>query len=282
MGLKVPKLDDVTFAQLVEKAIKRIPQYAPEWTDFNLHDPGITIIELLAWLVEMQIFYLDKITEKHYETFLKLLGVKCQPTETIEEAIKRFRKDLKKPYRAVTFADFEYLAKEMNEVARAKAVWNNDKVEVIIVPEGKAVPNEDLKKKIKLHLDKYRLLATPVEIISPEYVMVSVKAIVKIKPHASAVNVKNKVTEYLEKFFDPSEGYNGSGWPFGRNVYISEVYARIESVEGVDCVQNLVLSAVGNAKIKNGNVEIKKNALVYSGRPDIQIAGGPVTCKGEV
>jgi hypothetical protein len=280
LGMKVPKLDDVTFAQLVEEAIKRIPQYTSEWTDFNLHDPGITIIELLAWLVEMQIFHLDQVTEKHYETFLKLLGAARQPTETVEEAIMRFRKDLKKPYRAVTFDDFEYLTKEMEKVARAKAVWNSDKVEVIIVPEEKVFQTEDLKKDVCLNLDKYRLLTTPIKIIYPEYILVSVKAVIKIKPLASAVDVKKKVTETLEKFFDPRQGYDGSGWPFGRSVYTSEVYAKIENVEGVDCVQNLALFAVGNAEIKNSNVKIKKNALVYSGVHKIQIAEDQVACEG--
>jgi hypothetical protein len=280
LGIKVPKLDDVNFAQLVEEAIKRIPQYTSDWTDFNLHDPGITLIELLAWLVEMQIFHLDQITEKHYEKFLKLLGVERQPTETIEDAIMRFRKDLKKSYRAVTFADFEHLTKEMKKVARAKAVWNSDEVEVIIVPEEKVVPTEELKKEVCLNLDKYRLLTTPIKVIYPEYVLVSVKAIIKIKPLASAVDVKKKVTEMLEKFFDPRQGYDGSGWPFGRSVYTSEVYAKIENVEGVDCVQNLALSAVGNANIKNDNVEVKKNALIYSGVHTIQIAEDQVACKG--
>lgn len=74
--LPIPELDDKKFAELVEEAKALIPVYAPEWTDHNIHDPGITFIELFAWLIEMQIYRLDQITEKNKRKFLKLLGIK--------------------------------------------------------------------------------------------------------------------------------------------------------------------------------------------------------------
>ena len=80
MGLKVPKLDDYDFAKLIAEAINRIPVYSPEWTDYNLHDPGITFIELLAWLTDMQIYQLDKLTEKHKLKFLSLLNFQPRPS----------------------------------------------------------------------------------------------------------------------------------------------------------------------------------------------------------
>jgi hypothetical protein len=56
MPLPVPNLDDRTFDRLVDEARRRIPVYAPEWTDHNVHDPGITFLELFAWLTEMQLY----------------------------------------------------------------------------------------------------------------------------------------------------------------------------------------------------------------------------------
>ena len=79
MSLPIPNLDDKTFSDLLEEAKKRIPIYAPEWTDHNVHDPGITLIELFAWLAEMQLYRLNTITEKNKLKFLKLLGVKPKP-----------------------------------------------------------------------------------------------------------------------------------------------------------------------------------------------------------
>jgi len=77
--LPIPDLDDRSFDQLVKEAIRRIPVYAPEWTDHNVHDPGITLIELFAWLTEMQLYSLDRIGDRHYLKYLKLLGIQPQP-----------------------------------------------------------------------------------------------------------------------------------------------------------------------------------------------------------
>ncbi|HEX3028471.1 MAG TPA: hypothetical protein VHT34_04020, partial [Clostridia bacterium] len=83
--LKLPNLDDRTFEELVDDAKKLISRYAPEWTDHNIHDPGITFLELFAWLTEMQQYYLDTITDESYLKFLKLFGVKpyiAEPAKT--------------------------------------------------------------------------------------------------------------------------------------------------------------------------------------------------------
>ena len=75
MGLPVPELDDKTFDELVNEARARIARYAREWTDHNVHDPGITFIELFAWLAEMQIYQLNRVTDENYRKFLKLVGL---------------------------------------------------------------------------------------------------------------------------------------------------------------------------------------------------------------
>ena len=75
MTLPLPQLDNRTFDQLMEEARKSIPRYAPAWTDHNVSDPGITFIELFAWLTEIQGYYLDRIRDDNYLKFLKLLGV---------------------------------------------------------------------------------------------------------------------------------------------------------------------------------------------------------------
>jgi hypothetical protein len=74
MTLPQPNLDDKTFAALVAEATKLIPRHAPEWTDHNRHDPGITFVELFSWLAEMQQFYLNRVGGESHLKFLKLLG----------------------------------------------------------------------------------------------------------------------------------------------------------------------------------------------------------------
>ncbi|MCB0208258.1 MAG: putative baseplate assembly protein [Anaerolineae bacterium] len=80
MALPEPILDDLRFqADLVDEARRRIVQYCPEWTDYNLSDPGITLIELFAWMTEMTVYRLNRVPEKIYIRFLELLGIQLRP-----------------------------------------------------------------------------------------------------------------------------------------------------------------------------------------------------------
>lgn len=72
--IELPRLDDQKYTEIVEAAKRRIPVIFPEWTDFNEHDPGITIIELFAWLKEMQQYTLDRIPDSTREAMLLLAG----------------------------------------------------------------------------------------------------------------------------------------------------------------------------------------------------------------
>jgi hypothetical protein len=81
MSSVVPVLDTADFDELVERARGQIPRYAPEWTDHNLHDPGITLIDLLAWVVDQQIYRVGFVSDGHLEAFAALLGaVRHGPT----------------------------------------------------------------------------------------------------------------------------------------------------------------------------------------------------------
>jgi hypothetical protein len=79
MPLQAPNLDDRRFADLVAEAKSRIPRYAPEWTDHNTSDPGITLIQLFAWLGEMIMYRLNKVPDASYVSYLRLLGIERKP-----------------------------------------------------------------------------------------------------------------------------------------------------------------------------------------------------------
>jgi predicted phage baseplate assembly protein len=83
MPLPTPNLDDLRFQRdLVDEARRRIIRYCPEWTDYNLSDPGITLIELFAWMSEMLVYRLNRVPEKNYIKFMELLGVQLQPASS--------------------------------------------------------------------------------------------------------------------------------------------------------------------------------------------------------
>src|SRR5687767_6379884 len=78
-SLPLPNLDDRRWADLVQEGQALIPFYAPEWTDHNASDPGITLVELLAWLAEMDLYQLNRIPAWHIRKLLGLVGIWPQP-----------------------------------------------------------------------------------------------------------------------------------------------------------------------------------------------------------
>ena len=84
MTLPVPKLDTTDFARLIEEARGLIPRYAPDWTDHNLHDPGITLLELLAWITDQDIYRLGLVGDERDQTLgldLRLRELVCVTAE---------------------------------------------------------------------------------------------------------------------------------------------------------------------------------------------------------
>lgn len=79
MPLPTPILDDRSYQQLRDELIRRIPVYNPEWTDHNATDPGITLIELFAFLGENLLYRFNQIPETTKLAFLRLLDVPLRP-----------------------------------------------------------------------------------------------------------------------------------------------------------------------------------------------------------
>jgi len=201
-----------------------------------------------------------------------------EEAEALEDAIHRVKKEMKTVYRAVTSADYEHLA--MNtpglRVARAIAIPryhpNQDSevpgiVTVVVVPHSPYAqpnPSAGFLKTVYRYLEKHRLLTTEVFVVPPEYVEVSVDAEVVIKPRYLKGTIEENVRTELGNFLHPiTGGPDGNGWPFGRSVYLSEVYEVIDGVEGVDYVKSVSLKKDG--KEQEGDVAIPAYGLVFSG-----------------
>ncbi|MGD9570315.1 MAG: putative baseplate assembly protein [Thermoleophilia bacterium] len=92
MSTRLPavKLDDRDFQDLVNEARLRIAQSCPEWTEHNVSDPGVTLIELFAWMTEMVIYRLNRIPDKLHVALMELLGIALEPA-TAARADVRFR-----------------------------------------------------------------------------------------------------------------------------------------------------------------------------------------------
>lgn len=87
-----PKLDDRTFEELFRDLRLRIPRYTREWTNFNDSDPGITLVQLFAWLSEMMLVRMNQIPRKNYIKFLRLLGEELRPAKPATAHLTFFTK----------------------------------------------------------------------------------------------------------------------------------------------------------------------------------------------
>lgn len=275
MSIPLPNLDDRTYDDLVQEGLRLIPTYAPEWTNHNPSDPGITLIELFAYLTEMLNYRLNRVTDANKLAFLKLInGPEWQQKKSLNEEIQDAVIKLREPKRGVSCKDFEYLALEFNKqpetnqqpnqqtVQRAHCLprrdlefetlslnGNNEKpghISVIIVPNKllqensgnfRFEPSEKLLTGVRDYLEPKRLLTTRLHIVAPGWVTIKVNIKLILQPGAKKGSVLEQVKKALEGFFHPlTGGIGGKGWEFGRNIYISEIYQLLDKQPGVDYV----------------------------------------------
>jgi len=79
MGLPAPNLDDRRFQDLVDDAKRLVQRRCPEWTDHNVSDPGVTLIETFAFMTDQLLYRLNRVPDRMYVKFLELIGVRLLP-----------------------------------------------------------------------------------------------------------------------------------------------------------------------------------------------------------
>jgi phage-related baseplate assembly protein len=177
--------------------------------------------------------------------------------ETLEEAKLRGPQAIKSRYRAVTAEDFEWLAlKASGNVGRAKCLASTPRegeVSVVILPQegngdGRPMPSPELLNRVRVFLDSRRLITTVVHVVKPKYVDVSVEISVYLKASSSQVTiVKKQIEERVKRYLDPLRGGpDGKGWPFGRGLHRSDLYHLVNTVDGVDYVEEVRLFREGS------------------------------------
>jgi predicted phage baseplate assembly protein len=85
--LPTPKLDTRRFQDIVDEAKRLIPRYCPEWTDHNVSDPGVTLIELFAWMTDLLLYRVNQVPDTMYIKFLELIGVRLEPPRAAQARV---------------------------------------------------------------------------------------------------------------------------------------------------------------------------------------------------
>jgi hypothetical protein len=203
--------------------------------------------------------------------------------EKLDAAIRETVLMLRERYRAATCDDFEYLATSTKstqawpQTAKAQALQASGHgtvqrarcipqrnleisdpvlrqatapahVSLIVVtdqPTTRPGLTPEVREALKKYLDTRRLLTTRHHVVGPDYVPVTLAgAQLALHGDVLAKDVLSNAVQAVRTFFHPLKGGpDGKGWPFGRDVYVSEVYELLDKVKGVNYVENVALVA---------------------------------------
>jgi hypothetical protein len=306
MSITSPNLDDRRYADLIEEARELLVAHAPALTDHNPSDPVITLIELFAYFTEALLFRANTVTTASRVKFLRLLNGPDWPTpaspQELEAQIRSTVLQLRRTDRAVTAADFETLARAADpaaRIARAQCIPERNleagdlaerrapqpaHVSVVIVPlEGADL--EELRELATVYLAPRRLLTTQVHVVGARRVPIRLRATLRLLPDAVRDDVHQSAVAALSAFLDPIRGGDGSGWPFSRNVHVSEIYRLLDTLPGVDFVRRttdpgstspldelLTTPEFADRAVRNARGELISIALDADELPDYQQA----------
>jgi len=181
-------------------------------------------------------------------------------TELIESVFERGPYLIRHRNRAVTEEDFERLAKSASRyIARTKCLIENNKLKIIIIPKGqedKPSPSLSLIRTVEKYLLGRTLnLILPGNVVvqGPIYQEISITAEVVPESMDIAIPLEEDILKKLKEFLHPlTGGPEKKGWEFGRSVHISDIYALLEGIKGVDHLRVLRLNG------KEGDFEIEE------------------------
>ncbi|MBM7568281.1 putative baseplate assembly protein [Paenibacillus sacheonensis] len=208
--------------------------------------------------------------------------------ETLKEAMQRARFAVLEPKCGVTAEDLEARVKEIPglRIARTKAIpgyktsltnfpaeRSFSDISIVVVPysiRSWPKPTEGMMETVRRHLEPYRLLTTKLHIIPPEYVKVTVRAVIVVEPRYEGR--EHEVKAMLSEWLQPYGKDSLHGWEFGKPIYKSEIYELIHKVPGIRYIQDVWLMADGKGvhREEGGDIRIPPNGLVVSGDHEIE------------
>lgn len=211
--------------------------------------------------------------------------------EMPESLLERGPQTLRRRGRALSVQDFESMAREASaSVAFAQALPCCDPagrtvpgwVTVVIFPQSadpRPWPSFGLRDRVRKFIGKQAgavlTAGTQIYVTGPDYRPVDVDATVAPIEFSEAGAVEQRARQAIEMFLHPLRGGpSGRGWQPGRDVYLSDVSAALERVEGVDFVRELALLIDGG--LQGERVRVPDGQTVVAGQIRIKVVQGDV------
>ncbi|HKW22888.1 MAG TPA: putative baseplate assembly protein, partial [Ktedonobacterales bacterium] len=220
--------------------------------------------------------------------------------QRLDDAMLRAPHMLRTRSRAVTADDYEYLATQINGVARARCLAPGSQpgdpsdprpgqVFVIVLPQSEATSGRisqdqmtlsaELRGSVLSYLDDRRLLGTALEVRAPQYTWVSVRAKLRLPERSDAglaADVREQAQAALYRYLNPyTGGPRGDGWPFGRDLHQSEIFSLLQAtphVEFVEDVQMFVSDGSGAAKPASARLILPRHGIICSDTHEVTVS----------
>lgn len=216
--------------------------------------------------------------------------------ESIEDAFRRVKRELRTPYRTVTEEDYRYVATHTPGLRFGRATALTEAVEgaggdddpfgvtVVVVPyaplsQPRPEPSEGFLDAVQRHIDKHRLLTDRVTVDPPDYVDLSFDVVVETSEWIPESRVRGAIESRINEYVHPIHGFEDDGWPFGRPLYSEEVPELLREIEFIDHVRDVSIHTRGDARVDgNGNVLIDDSTLfaLDEVRTDVRAGAGNV------
>jgi hypothetical protein len=278
VSLHVPTLDDRTYADLVQEGIELLPRAAPDWTNHNASDPGITLLELFAYLTEIYLYRVDRVSTANKAKFFKLLvgvdetakvglddEVGPESAPHVDAQLRHAIVGLHGLSRAVSAEDFAQLAKEAvretgydakvagvysyprrNFAATSAAERQRDRpghISVVFVPADPRLNGAEIAaiaRVIKDRLEPCRLITCRVHVMPPRYVDLGVRVRAAVAASGAAA-VEQKIQKAIEDEY--------RWWPLGRSLFNAHLYRRLSSINTMLRVSEIEWTHVDSTRL---------------------------------
>jgi hypothetical protein len=261
-----------SYDELVVEGMALVRAYAPDWTDHNPSDPGITLVELLAYLTEILLYRAGRVSPDALLAFLRLVDPQAAsdalvngPLDALDEAIEGAMDRLSFTQFAATADDFERharrcAAEHLRSIASVRALCvpgvelrgGQDGVQsrpavadfsVVLAPQHDmpAPAVARLLDIVQRDLAQRCLLTARVHVVGPVVLRLRIGCRITLQPEASPVQVISRIQASLRRRFGPfvEDDAPGDPRPFGLPLHLSEIVVVLDATPGVDHVEEI-------------------------------------------